>query len=171
MTVLPLIDRVSANNRLIAAHLRRSRLIYLLGGFPAYLAGILQGTRSWEAIRAALDGGAILAGSSAGAMVMGDRFFDPVNQNMIKGLGMLKTTSIIPHFNTFGRQWINRLQKELPSALLMGIDEETGTINDGPGGTWSVYGQGAVRLYRGHQNQEYGAGEWFDLYGACGIEE
>lgn len=171
VSVLPLIDRESADNRLIAVRLRRSRLIYLLGGFPEYLAGVLQGTRSWEAIRAAFNGGAIVAGSSAGAMVMGAFFFNPVNQTIIKGLGMLRETSVIPHFNTFGRRWIVRLQKELPSAILIGIDEETGAINDGPGGTWSVYGQGAVRLYRGHQPEEYGAGERFDLCGSYGIEE
>jgi len=163
--VLPLIDRVSADNRPLAARLRRSRLIYLLGGFPKYLAGVLRATRSWDAIRAALDDGAIVAGSSAGAMVMGDFFLDPGNQNIVKGLGMLHAASVIPHFNTFGRQWIIRLQKELPSANLIGIDEETGAINDGPGGSWTVYGQGAVRLYRGHRNQEYGAGERFDLGG------
>ena len=165
VTVLPLIDRVSADKPLLAARLRRSRLIYLLGGFPAYLANVLKGTRSWEAIQAALDGGAVLAGSSAGAMVLGGMFYDPVSQNVIQGLGLLRAVCIIPHLNTFGRQWIRRLQKELPSVILIGIDEETGAINDGPGGTWSVYGAGSVLVYDDQKMMAYRSGERFDLKG------
>ena len=166
VNVLPLIDRESADNPVIASYLRRSRLIYLLGGFPVYLASVLQGTSSWEAICAALSGDATVAGSSAGAMVMGSFFYDPVKQDVIKGLGILPATCVIPHFNTFGRQWISRLQKELPWVTLIGIDEETGVIDDGPDRTWSVSGKGGAVLYRDHQIEEYGAGERFDLYGA-----
>jgi cyanophycinase len=166
VSVLPLIDRESAENPVIASRLRGSKLIYLLGGFPAYLVTVLWKSRSWEAIRAALNGDATVAGSSAGAMVMGSCFYDPVKQAVTKGLGILPETCIIPHFNTFGRQWIRRLQKELPLMTLIGIDEETGAIDDGPNRTWSVYGKGGVMLYRDHQIEEYGAGERFDLYGS-----
>jgi cyanophycinase len=166
VTVLPLVDRQSADDPDVASSLRRSRLIYLLGGFPEYLAGVLQGSAGWMAIRAALGEGAVLAGSSAGAMVLGDFFFNPVSQKVVKGLGLLQATSIVPHFNNFGRTWIDRLQKELPSASLIGIDEETGMINDGPAGTWSVYGGGAVVICRGHQTERFGAGERLDVEGA-----
>jgi cyanophycinase-like exopeptidase len=85
---------------------------------------------------------------------------------VVKGLSLLQATSIVPHFNNFGRTWIDRLQKELPSASLIGIDEETGMINDGPAGTWSVYGGGAVVICRGHQTERFGAGERLDVEGA-----
>jgi cyanophycinase len=163
VTVLSLVDRPSADDPEIASRLRRSRLIYLLGGFPEYLAGVLKGSAGWEAIRAALNEGAVLAGSSAGAMVLGDFFYNPVSQKPVKGLGLLPATSIVPHFNSFGRTWINRLQKELPSLKLIGIDEETGMINDGSAETWSVYGGGAVVVYRGGGTVRYGAGERLDL--------
>jgi cyanophycinase len=163
VTVLPLVDRQSADDPDVASGLRRSRLIYLLGGFPEYLAGVLQGSTGWKAIRAALAEGAVLAGSSAGAMVLGDFFYNPVSQNLVNGLGLLQATSIVPHFNSFGRAWVDRLQKELPSANLIGIDEETGMINDGPAGTWSVYGAGAVVIHRGHKSERYGAGQRLDL--------
>jgi cyanophycinase len=166
VTVVPLVDRRSADHPEIASVLRKSRLIYLLGGFPAYLAGVLQGTRSWEAIRAALEDGATVAGSSAGAMVLCGAFYNPEKQNIAQGLGLLRAISIIPHFNRFGRSWVDRLQKELPSVNLIGIDEETGMINDGPAGTWTVYGGGAVVVYRGHQAERFGAGERFDIKGS-----
>jgi cyanophycinase len=164
--VVSLVDRTSADNPEVIACLRRSRLIYLLGGFPEYLAEVLRGTSAWEAICTALQQGATLAGSSAGAMVLGDFFFNPVKQNLVKGLGLVRATSIIPHFNRFGRSWVDRLRKELPSVSLIGIDEETGMINDGPDGTWSVYGGGAVVVYRGHQTERYATGERFDLGGS-----
>jgi cyanophycinase len=166
VAVAPLVDGQSADNPEIASSLRQSRLIYLLGGFPAYLAGVLQGTRSWQAIREALKEGAIVAGSSAGAMVLGDFFYNPEKQRITKGLGLLRATSIIPHFNSFGRSWVGRLQKELPSVSLIGIDEETGMINDGPAGIWTVYGGGAVVIYRDHQAERYGSGERFDFEGS-----
>jgi len=166
VSVLPLIDRESADNPVIASRLRRSKLIYLLGGFPVYLASVLRNSRSWEAIRLALNGVSTLAGSSAGAMVMGSFFYDPIKQNVAKGLGILPATCVIPHFNTFGRQWISRLQKELPWVTLIGIDEETGVIDDGPDTSWSVAGKGGVTLFRDQRMEEYDTGERFDLYGA-----
>ena len=43
--LLPLVDHASANQALIAASLRDSGLIYLLGGFPRYLAQTLAHSR------------------------------------------------------------------------------------------------------------------------------
>jgi cyanophycinase len=166
VTVSPLVDRQSADDPDVASALRRSRLIYLLGGFPGYLAGVLRGSTCWAAIRSALEEGAVLAGSSAGAMVLGDFLYDPASQSLVKGLGLLRATRIIPHFNSFGRAWVDRLQKELPSVTLIGIDEETAMISDGPAGTWSVYGAGAVVIYRGRQPERYGDGERMELEGS-----
>ena len=36
----------------------------------------------------------------------------------------------------------------MPKAILVGIDEETGMLNDGPNGQWTVYGKGAVTVYK-----------------------
>ena len=163
VAALPLIDRSSADDSRIAGVLRHSKLIYLLGGFPGYLAGVLQASQSWRAIMAAMDKGAVVAGSSAGAMVLCEFLYNPTRQTVGKGLGLLPRTCVIPHLNTFGRKWIDRLQKELPMATLIGIDEETGAINDGPHGAWSVYGPGAITLFGNHRKQEYRTGAPFEL--------
>lgn len=168
IVVLPLIDRLSADDPVIASRLSRSRLIYLLGGFPQYLAAVLEGSLGWKAMCEAMGAGAVLAGSSAGAMVMGDFFYNPLDRSVVKGLGILRSTSIIPHFNAFGRQWVDRLQKELPLATLMGIDEETGIINDGSVGTWSVYGKGVVTIFRDGRQEVFGEGDRFSLIGQIG---
>ena len=55
---------------------------------------------------------------------------------------------MIPHHNTFGKGWAPKLAAMLPGVVLIGIDEQTGMIDDGPQGLWTVYGKGAVTLYR-----------------------
>src|ERR1051326_6495637 len=67
---LPLIDKPSANDASIVDAIRRSRLIYLLGGFPGYLGQTLMGSQAWQAMLDAYANGAVIAGSSAGAMVL-----------------------------------------------------------------------------------------------------
>ena len=74
---IPLIDRDSANDERIARSLQDARLIYILGGFTHYLGQTLKGSRAWQAVLEAYQQGAVVAGSSAGAMVMCERYYDP----------------------------------------------------------------------------------------------
>jgi cyanophycinase len=148
VTALPLIDRISANNPALEEALRQSRLIYLLGGFPHYLAQTLRGSLSWEAIRSAYQDGAVLAGSSAGAMVLCENYYDPSAQSMKPGLNLLPGVCLLPHHNTFGKGWAKKLTQKHPDILWIGIDEETGMISEGPQGQWRIYGKGSVTLYR-----------------------
>jgi cyanophycinase len=161
VNILPLIDRPSADEPHVIDQLNRSRLIYFLGGFPGYLLQTLADTSAWQTILAAHSRGAVIAGSSAGAMVLCEHLFDPQQKRTIKGLNMLPNCCLIPHHNSFGKQWALTLQKELPHATLIGIDEETGAIDDGPQGQWTVYGRGAVSLYRRNRMERYTAGEQF----------
>jgi cyanophycinase len=149
---LPLIDKVSANDRQIAAKVEQSRLIYMLGGFTGYLGETLKDSASWQAMLAAYESGAVIAGSSAGAMVMCQYYFDPGKGQVVSGLELVPNTCVLPHHNTFGKGWASRLSKLLPGAVLLGIDEQTGMIDDGEGGRkvgWRVYGKDSVTLYRG----------------------
>jgi cyanophycinase len=145
---LPLIDKASANSPEIAESLRQAGLIYLLGGFPGYLYQTLAGSLSWQAILGAYQSGSLVGGSSAGAMVLCAHFYDPYHQALEQGLNLIPEVCVIPHHNTFGRDWANRLSQQLPQDVLIGIDEETGILDDAPGGDWTVYGKGQVTLYR-----------------------
>ncbi len=160
---LPLIDRASADAPAIVDRLRKARLIYLLGGFPAHLADSLRGSRSWGAVLQAYASGAVIAGSSAGAMVLCSDFFDPADHAVNAGLGLLADTCVIPHHATFGRRWVPVLQKTLPDRWLMGIDEETGVLSHGSQNRWQVYGKGQVTLYREERVAVFGAGQTFFL--------
>jgi len=154
--VVPIIDVKSANDKQIAAALLNAKLIYMLGGFTGYLGETLKGSASWQAAIHAYEQGAVIAGSSAGAMVMCEYYYDPGKNRVVKGLGLVPNACVLPHHNTFGKGWATRLSILLPNATLIGIDEGTGMINDGDSGTqgnatkreWHVYGKGSVTLYR-----------------------
>lgn len=166
---LPLIDRASANDANIAIHVREARLIYMLGGFTGYLGETLAGSASYQAMLAAYEAGAVIAGSSAGAMVMCQYYFDPSQRRIVQGLNFVANTCVLPHHNTFGKGWARNLSQLLPAAVLLGIDERTGLIDDGNAGRetgWRVYGQGAVTLYRHGQATVYPSGtEFVDTFG------
>ena len=171
---LPIIDKASANDKRLAETLFRSRLIYMLGGFTGYLGETLKDSACGDAMRRAYGNGAVIAGSSAGAMVMCEFYFDPGKGKVVEGLNYVPNTCVLPHHNTFGKGWAARLAQLLPDAVLLGIDERTGMIDDGGESSessessearrrtdWRVYGQGAVTVYRHGQATIHGSGEMF----------
>lgn len=158
VTSLPLIDRASAEDPTIVDALRQSALIYLLGGFPRYLGQTLAGSAAWQAILAAHQRGAVIAGSSAGAMVLGEHYYDPQTQDIVPGLNLLPRLCVLPHHSTFGRNWAARLMTLLRDSILVGIDEETGLLNDGPQGRWQPYGKGWVTVYRNRRSEQIRSG-------------
>lgn len=163
VAVVPLTDRASAEDATVAAELERAHLIYLLGGFTHYLGQTLAGSASLAGLRAAHAAGAVLAGSSAGAMVLCEHYYDPAEGELRAGLGFLPRACFIPHHDTFGRSWGPRLAPRLPDAVLIGVDEQTGMLDDGQGRRWRVAGRGGVTLYWQGQAEHYAAGEDFDL--------
>ena len=160
---LPLIDKTSANDEEIINSLRAARLIYLLGGFTGYLGETLKDSMAWTAALDAYENGGVIAGSSAGAMVMCEYYFDPGSGKVAKGLNLVPNSLVLPHHNTFGKNWAPKLTKEIPNVTLLGIDEQTGMLNDGDDNSWNVYGAGEVVLYRGGQVETYTAGETFSI--------
>ena len=160
---LPLIDKASANDNEIANDLHSAKLIYLLGGFTHYLGQTLKDSLAWTAVVEAYNNGAVIAGSSAGAMVMCEFYYDPSSEKVVEGLNLVPNSLVLPHHNTFGKNWAPRLTKEIPNVTLLGIDERTGMINDGENSTWNVYGAGEVVLYWNGGVERYKEGETFAI--------
>jgi cyanophycinase len=158
---LPLIDQVSANDESIAKSLREAKLIYMLGGFTGYLAETVKESNAWQAVLEAYAAGAVVAGSSAGAMVMCELYYDPSRGQVIEGLNLVPNSLVLPHHNTFGKSWASRLL-EISQVTLVGIDEGTGMIDDGAG-TWTVYGAGDVTLYRNQEVEIHPTGRSFSV--------
>ena len=158
---LPLIDKASANDSQIANSLRTAKLIYLLGGFTHYLGQTLKGSKSWDAALEAYQSGAVIAGSSAGAMVLCEHYYDPGRGKVERGLNLVPNACVLPHHNRFGKSWAGKLKGLLPGVILLGIDEYTGMLMENGG--WTVYGGGEVTLYQGEKLETYAAKETFKL--------
>jgi cyanophycinase len=159
---LPLIDKASANEASIAKSLREAKLIYMLGGFTGYLGETLKKSSAWEAVLEAYRNRAVIGGSSAGAMVMCEFYYDPSQGQVVEGLNLVRNSIVLPHHNTFGKSWAPQLVKELPDVILIGIDEQTGMVNDGAE-AWTVHGRGNVTLYRDNKTEIYEAGKSFSV--------
>ena len=162
--IVDVIDSTSANDSGLAEQIRNSKIIYLPGGFPRHLGETLKGSACWDAALEAFDNGAVIAGSSAGAMVICEHYYDPYERKVLRGLNLISNALVLPHHNTFGKGWAGALTKSLPGVILLGIDEQTGMVNDGDAGSeWRVYGGGEVMLYRSGSTVGYERGEHFQL--------
>jgi len=96
--------------------------------------------------------GAVLAGSSAGAMVLCDPMVDPRGGAFTLGLGLMARMAIIPHHDTWSTEKARRTIELAPPGLpLVAIDEKTAVILR-PDGSWSVEGAGKVVVFvDGHE--------------------
>ena len=160
---MPLLSKIRADDKNIAQSLREAKLIYMLGGFTHYLGQTLKRSLAWEAVLEAFQEGAVIAGSSAGAMVMCEFYYDPGAGRVHEGLNLIPSSLVLPHHNTFGKSWAPRLLKKIPNVTLIGIDEQTGMIDDGDDDSWNVYGRGVVTLYRNEEVTIHQAGKSFSV--------
>jgi cyanophycinase len=142
-----ILTRVDAGDPSAQGRLASAAFVYLAGGDPGHLATVLAGTPAWAGIVDAWRGGAVLAGSSAGAMVLCDRMLRPGGRAPEAGLGLLEGTVVLPHHE----RWAARLPGvgatlgADPSLRLLGIDECTALVLEGE--YCRVLGAGAVTRY------------------------
>ncbi len=160
---LEVIDKASANDPGLAAQVRKARLVYLLGGFPRYLCETLRGSHVWQAALEAYQAGAVIGGSSAGAMILCEHYYDPESGQTLQGLDLVSKVCILPHHNQFGKHWASRLEVSLPQTTLIGLDEQTGILNAPIRGEWRIYGAAGVTLYHQGKKEIHSAGEVFRL--------
>ena len=163
VSAVSLLSKIRAEDKNIAQTLREAKLIYLLGGFTHYLGQTLKDSLAWDGALEAYNNGAVIAGSSAGAMVMCQFYYDPSAGRVHDGLNLVPNSLVLPHHNTFGKSWAPKLLKKIPNVTLIGIDEQTGMLNNGAHNSWNVYGAGAVTLYRNGKVETFLAGETFSL--------
>jgi cyanophycinase len=133
--------------------IREAALIYITGGDQNTFMDVVLNTPVHDAIRAAYQEGAVVAGTSAGAavqsrkMITGNehkypeytgqyRTIETDNIEIAEGLGLVQTAIIDQHF--IWRMRMNRLIAaaiEHPAELLIGIDESTAIIVQGDSAT------------------------------------
>jgi cyanophycinase len=173
VTPLPLIDRDDAQDPRIVAELRRADLVYFSGGNPEYVIETLRDTPAWDAVAARFCAGAVLAGCSAGAMMLGGYTLS-VRAVMrgqaprwVPALGLLPTIVVMPHFDRMaefaGEEVFRSILASAPDdATLVGVDEDTALIRQGVGeaARWQVLGRQSVSVFdRAGRRAIYQAGE------------
>ena len=157
---LMVLDSADANDSSLVDQIDNADLIYLTGGNPRHLLDALRGSELLSRIEKALEGNAILAGSSAGAMVMGSwmRF-----REWSEALGLVSGTATLPHHERANpADTAAELGRTAPSDITaLGIDGMSGCL--GSSGSWTALGSGAVTVYGKSGWQRYTAGDKFSL--------
>ena len=140
------ITRSDAEDPRFAQQLADSPFIYLGGGSPMHLFSVLKDSRCYLAIVSAFRNGAVLAGSSAGAMVLGDPMVDPRGGGLTLGLGLVKDLAVMPHYSATSADIKHRTQTLAePKVVIAGIDEQTSLIRESDG-MWRAMGSGLIHL-------------------------
>jgi len=155
------VDKPSANDERLVAQLDGVDLVYIAGGDPRHLLNMLRDSLLWRRISGLLEAGGALAGSSAGAMVLGETMH--FRGERIEALGLLPGICVLPHFERWGADappnlWESSLDFDL---TLLGIDGATGCV--GWGGEWEVVGPGAVTVIRAGRSEVFRSGQRIEL--------
>ncbi|HZQ26379.1 MAG TPA: Type 1 glutamine amidotransferase-like domain-containing protein [Acidimicrobiales bacterium] len=146
-TGLDVLRRPDADDDANAEAVRAARFIYLAGGSPLHLRSVLKESKVWDALVGAWQDGAVVAGSSAGAMVLTDPMVDPRGGAFTMGLGLIEQLAVIPHFNSWSPEKTHRTIALAAKGLaVVGIPEQTAVIRDA-GGAWRAEGVGDVTVF------------------------
>jgi cyanophycinase len=161
-------DRAGADDPVAAQAIGEADLIYLSGGKPGHLRRTLDGSAVGAALLAAHERGAVLAGCSAGAMILAGHAFEfriglvPWPLRWGRGLGLAAGVSVIPHYDAWPESLSALIALQAPrGSVLLGIDEETAVI--GRNGGWQVHGAARVTVWRGRRRERFRAGETFRI--------
>src|SRR5947209_13465097 len=158
-----LLKRADADDSKIVDQITAANFVYLSGGKPRYLLETLQGTASWQAILHVLEAGGVVAGCSAGAMVLGGEVFDfPQVWRTLPALGLVPGIAVVPHFDELPALFINTMNLGKRQVTVVGIDGSTALV--GSNGQWMVQGRGGVSIFKGKHKRRYLAGEEVGLF-------
>ncbi len=160
---LPVLRRTDAMRQSLADEAGHGGFFYLVGGDPGLVAQVLRGSEVWRAMFHAWQGGAALAGSSAGAMALCSHTLvratwpNRFHRRPIDALGAVPKTAVLPHFDTFGHRWIESAREAAPELALVGVDERSAAVWED--GKWQAYGPGAITVIRGAKTARFESGQ------------
>jgi cyanophycinase len=154
VTILHTRSRATADSELFIEPLRRATGVWLSGGRQWRLANAYLDTRTLDEIRALLNRGGVVGGTSAGASIQASYMVrGAVASNAIMmapghetGFGLLRDAAVDQHLTARGRQDdMLEVVGRHPSLLGIGIDEGTALIvtNDRA----EITGRGRVAFY------------------------
>jgi cyanophycinase len=142
--------------------------VFITGGDQARLVSLLVGTRTMESLRLRNAAGAVVAGTSAGASILGSHMMAggsglAGNSNeaaarkemsmLVAGFGLLQDVIIDQHFSERGR--LGRLMAAFaanPGLVAVGLDQDTGA-EIGRDGKLETLGSGMVTIIDGRNTE------------------
>ncbi len=167
--------RADAHGDDCIAQLEGASMFYFSGGNPAYLSDTLRDTPFWTAMLNLVDQGAVLAGCSAGACILGEMAPDSTADSLeqlttgrwwVDGLKLLPDLTFGPHWNMLDH-WMPGVERIIRDATpegctLITLDDDTAIVGDGT--TWKVFGNGKAGVApNGETTHSYAGGETFSL--------
>lgn len=178
LTVLHTIDRKEADSATFTAPLRSATGVWFVGGRQWHLVDSYLGTRTEAEIKAVLDRGGVVGGTSAGASIQASflvRGARSGNEIMMapgyeQGFGLLQGAAVDQHVTARHREGdLDAVVAKHPDVLGVGIDQSTAieVTRDGFG----VLGVGHVFIHDGVEQPNGGhyylmkAGDRFDFAG------
>jgi len=159
--------RAEADDPACAQAAGEADLIYFSGGKPDHLRAVLDGSALWAAVLSAHERGAVLAGCSAGAMVLGGKQVEfrrrvglPIR--WAPALGVLPEIAVIPHYDRFPETLSAIFALRAPKGIaVLGIDEDTAVVSRD--GVFEVQGRTGVTIWRGRVRRRVQVGETFSV--------
>jgi cyanophycinase len=174
---LMLLTRADAEDPQIVATLREADFYYFSGGNPEYVAETLRETSALDVILARHRAGAVLAGCSAGAMMLGGAAFSVRSvrtggpPRWLPALGLVPRLAVMPHFDRvagfMGEALFRSVLASAPEEIvLLGIDEDTALVRMPGDARWHVTGRQTVSVFRDNGRPAiYRAGDTIELPG------
>lgn len=168
VNALRIIDKASANDAQYVPLLENADLVYFSGGNPQYLYETMRDSRAWSALQKAWNSGAVYAGCSAGAMILGGEIpdFRLAGLRSIKAFGIVPARFIMPHFDAIPAVWkplLLLLRKRLRKGeRMIGLGENTALVGM-LGGEWRVMGIGRVHVFTREKYLIYENGRTLNL--------
>jgi cyanophycinase len=176
VTPVMLLSRDDAHDAPVIDALRGADLYYFSGGNPEHVVETLRDTPAWDIIRAGYAAGAVVAGCSAGAMMLGGYTLSVRSvmrgepPRWVTALGLIPGIVIMPHFDRVadyaGQEVFRAILASAPAdTTLLGIDEDTALVrapaDEAPTTlVWRVMGRQNVSVFRsGGERTIYAAGQ------------
>jgi cyanophycinase len=153
-----LLTREDAESATLASQIAAANFVYFSGGKPQYLLDTLRDTVCWHALVDVFAAGGVVAGCSAGAMVLaGHMLAWPQLRRTIPALGLAPGIAIIPHYDEVPG-WITSVVRMVPRGVtVVGVAGSTALVSSEQ--SWTVCGRGSVTVFSGKRKQQYRAGE------------
>jgi cyanophycinase-like exopeptidase len=169
MVELPVLTRSGATSATNVELAERGGFFYLTGGDPGLVVDVFRDSPVWRAIAAAWRCGAALAGSSAGAMALGEwtlirkAYPGHAERRCKPALDLVPRVAVAPHFETFGHRWVDSVLGEPPTedVVIVGIDQRSAALWDGR--AWTARGPGRVTVMTRRDRAVYQPGTPLEL--------